>query len=1171
MANVKVLKQSGAGLSQMAASDDLVGMRNLTASGALEGGSLTDGTLSIASGAISSGASAAFSGQVSAGTLTDGAFSVNSGAVTGMTTASMSGALTLSANSAAITHSGSSSLAISSTNGTVSVESVTFTGAAISGASTIGASGAITGGSLTDGTATLSSGSVSGGVAATFSGAVQGGSLTDGTATLSSGALSGVTTLAASGAATLSSTLAVTGIATFSDQLLPGTDSAKDIGGSASVGQWEELITSGSSTDLEVQFSSSSAVTDVPADDITHYKVGWSGSWTAIGSGSATDISSGSTYKYRFEAPSAISYEAYPTISFAKEGDSGAYLELTFSSSATITPGSTVVQLTSGGSEIDVASVTNPSGNTYRIVLDSAQEKPSSSEWNPSIKNSGNSSYPSSKELYTDSGFSSAAAHRKEIQSGGASPAAVFYQEAGAASYKFFRDVFVGEALRLKKMGSAPSIKEAGTDSMLFTIDVASEPELHWHGADEGSALQLTSNGKIHAGALEFASTSALQDNSGLDLKSSLAGDGLTMTSQVLDIDAAQPDITTMVNLAAVGTSGDDVDFAGNVIVSENLTVQGSLTITGDIDSYNVTVLDVADKEIRLNSGQTGSAALDAAIVAERGDDADSKIKWNETSNKWEQDRAGTATVIPISTAELAEVTNLYYTEARWDSKMASADTDDLSEGSSNQYHTTARARGAISVTDSGGDGSLAYNSTSGVITYTGPSAAEVRAHLSAGEGIDISSGEISGEDASDSNKGIASFASADFSVSSGAVSLVDLTVAHMAAGAVVLESEGVGSNDSDSMLPTAAAVKDYVDTQDAAIASDTLTFTNKTFDAAGSGNALSNVAVSMMAAAAVVLESEGIGSNDNDTTLPTSAAVKDYVDTQLTAMDLDFQGDSGGALSIDLDSETLTLAGGTGLDSSGSGNTITFAIDSTVCTLTGSQTLTNKTLVAPALGTPASGNLANCTALPAAQVSQGTMASGMVMVAPVLGTPASGNLANCTAYPGDSSLVAAGALNSGSISDGFGNIDIGSSTLDAGKTTLAESLLLPKNMEVGFTGFTASGMSTNGFAYISGANALSYGDANDATKSQVIGIWDAGDSKIVAMGPCLCVNSGGVSAGDALYLSYPESGAAGHVTSTAPNASGDVILHVGYAMEDASDGAAGQVFIKIGIPTAIV
>tara|TARA_R110000765_G_scaffold106334_3_gene196740 strand:- start:932 stop:2425 length:1494 start_codon:yes stop_codon:yes gene_type:complete len=48
-------------------------------------------------------------------------------------------------------------------------------------------------------------------------------------------------------------------------------------------------------------------------------------------------------------------------------------------------------------------------------------------------------------------------------------------------------------------------------------------------------------------------------------------------------------------------------------------------------------------------------------------------------------------------------------------------------------------------------------------------------------------------------------------------------------------------------------------------------------------------------------------------------------------------------------------------------------------------------------LGTPTALVLTNATALPAAQVANGTMASGMTLVAPVLGTPASGNLANCT------------------------------------------------------------------------------------------------------------------------------------------------------------------------------
>lgn len=85
-----------------------------------------------------------------------------------------------------------------------------------------------------------------------------------------------------------------------------------------------------------------------------------------------------------------------------------------------------------------------------------------------------------------------------------------------------------------------------------------------------------------------------------------------------------------------------------------------------------------------------------------------------------------------------------------------------------------ALARTSLSVTDAGGDGSLSYASGTGVFTYTGPSATEVRAHLTAGEGLDYdsSTGVFSGEDATTANKGIASFNSASFSTSSGAVSI---------------------------------------------------------------------------------------------------------------------------------------------------------------------------------------------------------------------------------------------------------------------------------------------------------------------------------------------------------------------------------------------------------------
>src|SRR5210317_1212601 len=92
------------------------------------------------------------------------------------------------------------------------------------------------------------------------------------------------------------------------------------------------------------------------------------------------------------------------------------------------------------------------------------------------------------------------------------------------------------------------------------------------------------------------------------------------------------------------------------------------------------------------------------------------------------------------------------------------------------------------------------------------------------------------------------------------------------------------------------------------------------------------------------ILDEDTMSSN-SATALATQQSIKAYVDAQVTAQDLDFSADTGGALSIDLDSESLTLTGGTGIDTAGAGNSVTFAIDSTVATLAGTQTLTNKTI----------------------------------------------------------------------------------------------------------------------------------------------------------------------------------------------------------------------------------
>lgn len=91
---------------------------------------------------------------------------------------------------------------------------------------------------------------------------------------------------------------------------------------------------------------------------------------------------------------------------------------------------------------------------------------------------------------------------------------------------------------------------------------------------------------------------------------------------------------------------------------------------------------------------------------------------------------------------------------------------------------------------------------------------------------------------------------------------------------------------------------------------------------------------------------------SNSATKLATQQSIKAYVDSQVTAQDLDITTDSG-TIAIDLDSETLTITGGTGLASSATGNAVTLDIDSTVATLTGTQTLTNKTLTSPDVNTP--------------------------------------------------------------------------------------------------------------------------------------------------------------------------------------------------------------------------
>ena len=91
------------------------------------------------------------------------------------------------------------------------------------------------------------------------------------------------------------------------------------------------------------------------------------------------------------------------------------------------------------------------------------------------------------------------------------------------------------------------------------------------------------------------------------------------------------------------------------------------------------------------------------------------------------------------------------------------------------------------------------------------------------------------------------------------------------------LKDEDDMASDSATHVPSQQSVKAYVDAQDAAIASDTLTFTNKTFDVEGTGNSISNIDVADLKSG--VLDTDISSVSGSDDTLASAKAIKTYID----------------------------------------------------------------------------------------------------------------------------------------------------------------------------------------------------------------------------------------------------------------------------------------------------
>jgi hypothetical protein len=191
--------------------------------------------------------------------------------------------------------------------------------------------------------------------------------------------------------------------------------------------------------------------------------------------------------------------------------------------------------------------------------------------------------------------------------------------------------------------------------------------------------------------------------------------------------------------------------------------------------------------------------------------------------------------------------------------------------------------------------------------------------------------------------------------------SITNLEVADFAGSAIINVAETLASNDSDTALVTAGAIIDYVDAQDANIASDTLTFTNKSFDANGTGNSITNLEVADFASSAIDTDISSVSASDD--TLASAKAIKTYVDSQVANQMTTFTiADDSSTTSTITQNNTLRLLGGTGISSTVSGDQVTFAIDNTVTTNDGSQTLTNKVINASQLvdGSVTNAKLAN-------------------------------------------------------------------------------------------------------------------------------------------------------------------------------------------------------------------
>lgn len=266
--------------------------------------------------------------------------------------------------------------------------------------------------------------------------------------------------------------------------------------------------------------------------------------------------------------------------------------------------------------------------------------------------------------------------------------------------------------------------------------------------------------------------------NAKLANSSITVSDGSNSTARALGSTITFSGTTNEVTVAE--SSGTiTVSLPDDVTIGNDLTITGDLTVSGDTTTVSTTNTVAKDQLFELGNGRTGSATGDAGIVIERGNDANLFIGYDESADKF---TVGTGTFTGASTG------NLSITKGE-----IVADID------GNNSTVTNLPNSAI---------------TNSFITVGDESSNEYDVQLGTslsivgGEGVDTTiTGNlltIAGEEASTSNKGVASFSSDDFAVSSGAVTVKSSGITNAQLAGSIANDKLAGSIANDKLANSA-------------------------------------------------------------------------------------------------------------------------------------------------------------------------------------------------------------------------------------------------------------------------------------------------------------------------------------------------------------------------------